>query len=63
MIQKDVPKPEIFSNKFSLQIYTAKELRDILANNSFETLGQYAMDGLKFQRLKSLNRLTVARKI
>jgi SAM-dependent methyltransferase len=63
MIQKDVLKPEIFSNKFSLQIYSAKELSDILAQNGFATLGQYDMDGSKFQRLKSLNILTVARKI
>lgn len=62
MIQKDILKPEIFSNKFSLQIYSAKELSDILAQNGFTTLGQYAMDGSKFQRLKSLNILTVAQK-
>lgn len=63
MIQKNADKPEIFNNKFSLQIYTAQELRDILAHHGFDTLGQYAMDSSKFQRLKSLNILTVARKI
>ncbi len=63
MIQKDVFKPEIFSNRFSLQIYSAKELSDLLAQNGFATLGQYAIDGSKFQRLKSLNILTVAKKI
>jgi SAM-dependent methyltransferase len=63
MIQKNIDKPEIFSNKFSLQIYSAKELNDILAQNGFATLGQYTLDGSKFQQLKSLNILTVAKKI
>lgn len=62
MIQKDILKPEILTNKFSLQIYSARELNNILAKNGFTTLGQYAMDGSKFQRLKSLNILTVAQK-
>ena len=63
IVQKNAAKPERFSHKFSLQIYTAQELREMLAKNGFETIGQYAMDGSKFLEKKSLNILTVARKM
>lgn len=62
MIQKNADKPQSFNNKFSLQIYTTKELKEVLATNGFETLGQYGMDGSEFLAGKSLNILTVARK-
>jgi predicted RNA binding protein YcfA (HicA-like mRNA interferase family) len=49
--------------KFSLQIYTAKDLREMLAKNGFETVGQYGMDGSKFLKHKTTNILTVAKKL
>ena len=50
------------NNKFTLQIYKAKELQFMLAENSFKTLGQYGLDGLEFKENKTLNILTLAQK-
>ncbi|HFL2716180.1 TPA: class I SAM-dependent methyltransferase, partial [Legionella pneumophila] len=55
-------EPEIHTNSFSLQIYTADELQAMLEHNGFEVIGQYDMDGNDFIADKSLNILTVARK-
>jgi SAM-dependent methyltransferase len=62
LIQKNVDKPQKFHHKSSLQIYTAKELREVLAKNGFEIIGQYGMDGTEFLAKKTTNILTVARK-
>jgi 2-polyprenyl-3-methyl-5-hydroxy-6-metoxy-1,4-benzoquinol methylase len=51
-----------FKSKFTLQIYTASQLKEMLARNGFETVGQYDMDGSPFLEEKSLSILTVARK-
>ncbi|NNM59965.1 MAG: hypothetical protein HKM04_09150 [Legionellales bacterium] len=61
-IFKDRCEPEMHTNSFSLQIYTAEELQAILSENEFEIVGQYDMDGNCFIADKSLNILTVARK-
>lgn len=61
-IKQGLNKPKIFKSKFSLQIYTAKQIRKILADNGFEVLDQCETDGSKFLEYKSLNILTVARK-
>lgn len=53
---------EVRSNSFSLQIYTAAELKTILNDNNFEIMSQYDMDGNIFIADKSINILTVARK-
>ena len=62
-IQKNADKPTRINNKFSLQIYTAKELREMLSRNGFKTLDQYGIDGSKFLEKKSTSILTVAQKI
>lgn len=62
-IQKNAEKPRRINHRFSLQIYSAKELREILARNGFKTLDQYAINGAKFSEKKSANILTVAQKI
>lgn len=62
MIQKNANNPQRFNHKFSLQIYTAKELREMLARNGFETIRQSGMDGSEFVDDKTLNILNVARK-
>lgn len=62
-IFKDGSEPEIHTNSFSLQIYTAGELQAMLARNGFETIHQYDLKGNDFIADKSLNILTVARKI
>lgn len=61
-ISKENGEPEIHENSFSLQIYTAKELKTILGRNGFEIVAQYDMDGNDFVAEKSLNILTVAKK-
>jgi ubiquinone/menaquinone biosynthesis C-methylase UbiE len=61
-IQKGFSKPEILKGKFTLQIYTAEELRVMLARNGFETLAQYGIDGSKFIEEKTKNILTVVKK-
>lgn len=55
-------EPEIHTNSFSLQIYTAQELQTILQRNGFEVVEQYDMDGNNFVAEKSLSILTVARR-
>ncbi len=62
VVQKNAEKPECFKNTFALQLYTAAELREMLAKNGFETLGQYGMDGKEFLEKKTISILTVARK-
>jgi ubiquinone/menaquinone biosynthesis C-methylase UbiE len=61
-IFKGNSEPEIHTNSFSLQIYTAKELQTTLAKNGFEILHQYDMEGNDFLADQSLNILTVAKK-
>lgn len=61
-IFKEGQKPETHTNSFSLQIYTAEELQEMLSRNGFEIIGQYDMSGNNFIADKSLNILTVARK-
>ena len=61
-ISKEEGEPEIHTNSFSLQIYTAEELQTMLGHNGFKVIGQYDMDGNDFVTEKSLNILTVARK-
>ncbi len=63
IIKKDGDKEQKFNNKFSLQIYTEKELKEILNKNGFKILAQYDMKGKKFVAGESLNVLTVAQKI
>ncbi len=61
-ISKNIDAPEIHTNSFSLQIYTAEELQAMLARNGFEIIHQYDMEGGDFIANKSLNILTVAKK-
>ena len=62
IMQKRAEKPTVEVSKCELQIYSAKELQEMLARNGFETIGQYDMDGSKFIKNKSLSILTVSRK-
>jgi ubiquinone/menaquinone biosynthesis C-methylase UbiE len=61
-VQKGSGKPKIFKGKFALQLYTAKELREMLTRNGFEVLGQYGIDGSKFSEKKTKSILTIAKK-
>jgi hypothetical protein len=60
--QKKAEAPKRFVHQFSLQLYSARELQEILANAGFETVAQYEMDGTKFIEDENLSILTVARK-
>lgn len=61
-ISKQNSEPEIYTNSFSLQIYTAQELQIMLLRNGFKVIEQYDMDGKDFVAETSLNILTVAKK-
>ena len=61
-LQEGSGEAKVFKGKFTLQIYTAKELREMLIRNGFATLGQYGIDGAKFLEHKTINTLTVAKK-
>ena len=60
-IQEGAKEPLTISEKFSLQLYTAEELRAMLDRNGFETIGQYALDGSPFSKSKSERILTLGR--
>lgn len=61
-IQESSNIPKIIEGQFTLQIYTAQELREMLARNGFETLGQYSIKGMRFIKKRTKNILTVARR-
>jgi 2-polyprenyl-3-methyl-5-hydroxy-6-metoxy-1,4-benzoquinol methylase len=61
-ISKEGCVPETHTNSFSLQIYTTKELHEILKGNGFDIIHQYDMGGNPFVSDTSLSMLTVARK-
>lgn len=63
VIQKNADKPRTYNSTFLSQIYSAKEVREMLLKNGFEIVGQYDMDGSKFLNKKSSSILTVARKV
>lgn len=54
---------EIIENTFSLQIYTAEELRHLLVNNGFKVIKQVDLQGNTFKPESSLNIMTVAQKV
>ena len=61
-IEKEYDEPKVLKDEFTLQIYTAKELRKILVRNRFEVLGQYEINGSKLLEQETMNMLTVAKK-
>ena len=46
----------------TLQLYTAKELKEMLIRNGFKVLGQYGIDGSKFLGKQTERIVTVAKK-
>lgn len=62
-IQKIAQKPEQLSHKFTLQIYTPNELKDMLSRNGFETISQCGMDGSELSELETTTILTVAKAV
>ncbi len=62
-VQKKADTPQSFSHKFSLQIYTAQEINEMLALTGFEVIAQHGMNGEPFEKHTTETILTVARKI
>lgn len=59
-IQKGSDKPKISKTVGTLQLYTAKELRDMLTRNGFKVLEQYGINGSKFSEMKTERIITIA---
>lgn len=62
-IQKMTGEPEQFSHKFTLQIYTTNELKDMLTRNGFETISQCGMDGSELSEFETPTILTIAKAV
>ena len=60
--QKGNRKPEITENAQTLQIYTARQLREMLHRNGFKVLEQCGLDGSKFLDTKTECILTVGQR-
>lgn len=61
-IQKKTAKPRSFQHKFSLQIYTAKQIEKMLLQAGFKLLEKYEINGSAFSNKKSTTMLIVAKK-
>lgn len=61
-IQKGTQKPKITREAQTLQIYSAKQLKEILQSNGFKILHHYGIDGSKFLNTKTEAILTIAQK-
>ncbi len=60
--QKGISKPKVTKCLQTLQVYTAKQLRDMLHGNGFKVLNQSDIDGSQFIENKSERILTIAKK-
>ena len=49
--------------RWTMQVYNAKQLKDMLSRNGFRVIGQYSLDGSRLLDRRSTEILTVARKI
>lgn len=63
IIQEVTKEPITIKESFSLQLYTADELKEMLVRNGFETIGQYDLDRSPFSNLESERILTVGRRV
>lgn len=61
-IQEGMNKLREIKESWGMQIYSSKELKEILERCGFEVVNFLSMDGTKFDKNKSLFILTVARK-
>lgn len=61
VIEHDDGEIEECENSFTLQIYNAAEIQDLLSANGFELISHYALDGSKFDPVMSAEILTLAR--
>jgi SAM-dependent methyltransferase len=61
-IQNNLDKPEIINEVWDMQIYSSKQLKEMLEKNGFEIVEFLSMEGTKFNNEKSNSILTIARK-
>ena len=61
-IQKGANKPKISRRVQTLQVYTAKQLRDMLQRHGFQVLRQCNMTGSRFSESTSERVITIAKK-
>ena len=61
-VQKGSNRPNISRSTQTLQIYTAKQLREMLQKNGFKVLGQCGIDGSRFVESKTDRIVTMAKK-
>ncbi|MEM1282442.1 MAG: bifunctional GNAT family N-acetyltransferase/class I SAM-dependent methyltransferase [Chlamydiota bacterium] len=62
-IQEGTKEPVTINESFSLQLYTAYELEEMLIRNGFEIEGQYDLDRSPFSNLESERILTVGKRV
>ena len=62
-VQRGSSKPKISKSAQTLQVYTAKQLREILEKKRFKVLEQCGVDGSKLQESRTERVLTVAKKV
>lgn len=60
--QKGSGKLKMSNSIQTLQIYTAKELKEMLSRNGFKVLDQYGIDGAEFSEKKTERIMTIAKK-
>ncbi len=60
--QKGSDQPKVMESAQTLQVYSAKQLREMLHENGFKVLSQTGIDGSKLDETKTDCILTVARK-
>jgi len=60
--QQGDSKPKISKSSQTLQVYTARQLQDLLQRNGFTVLKQCGMDGSKFTENESERILTIAKR-
>lgn len=61
-VQKDNNTPKITSDMQTLQVYSSKQLKDMLTRNGFQVMEQSGIDGKKFVENKSDRIVMVAKK-
>ena len=61
-VQKNSNKPKISRSAQTLQVYTAKQLKEMLQRNGFKVLRQCGIDGSRFAESKTECIITIAKK-
>lgn len=61
--QKGTGKPKISTSAQTLQIYSAKQLKEMLLRSGFKVVGYCGIDGSKFIDTKTHNIITIAKKV